>query len=139
MDPAFQHLKAWVCQTILNTTLMYYDRSKPVVVQTDASEYGLGAALIQSGYPIALASKTLTNTKTCYTNIEREYLSVCFSNKKFHTYLYRRHVTKQNDHKLLEMIQQKPIHVAPPIFNTCSSTCKSMTIPSSTSLVKRSY
>ena len=39
---------------------------------------------------------------------------MCFGLKKFHTYLYGRHVTVQNNHKLLEMTQQKPIHVAPP-------------------------
>ena len=37
-DAAFQH---WICQTLLNATLAYYDRSKLVVVQMDASEYGL--------------------------------------------------------------------------------------------------
>ena len=70
MDAAFHCLKAWTCQTLLNATLMYYDRSKPVIVQTDASEYGLEAALIQSKCPIAFASKTLTDIETHYANIE---------------------------------------------------------------------
>ena len=52
--------QAWICQTLLSATLAYYDRSKPVVVQTDASKYRLGAALLQSGQPIAFTSKTLT-------------------------------------------------------------------------------
>ena len=38
---------------------------------------------------------------------------MCFSLKKFHTYLYGRYVIVQKDHKPLEMIQQKPIHTAP--------------------------
>ena len=37
-DATFQHLKAWICQTLLNATLMYYDRSKPIIVQTGAIE-----------------------------------------------------------------------------------------------------
>ena len=44
-------------------------------------------------------------------------MSVCWYAlvwEKFHTYIYGRHITVQNDHKLLEMIQQKPIHTAPP-------------------------
>ena len=53
-----------------SASLAYYDRSKPVVVQTDASEYGLGAALIQSGHPIAFASKMLAEIETHYANIE---------------------------------------------------------------------
>ena len=44
----------------------------------------------------------------------RECLSVCFDLEKFHTYIYGRHVMVENDHRLLEMIQHKPIHVAPP-------------------------
>ena len=54
----------------------------------DTSEYGLGAALIQSGCPIAFTSKTGTDVQTWYANIKRECLSVCFGLKKFHTYLY---------------------------------------------------
>ena len=38
---------------------------------------------------------------------------MCFSLEKFHTYIYGRHVIVKNDHKLLEMTQQKPIHKAP--------------------------
>ena len=113
-DSAFQGLKAWICQTLLKVTLAYYDRSKPDVMLMDTSKYGLGAALIQGGHPIAFASKPLTGIETNYANIERECLSVCFGLEKFHTYLYGWHVIIENDHKLLEMIQHKPIHVAPP-------------------------
>ena len=77
-DSAFQCLKAWICQTLLKVTLAFYDRSKPVVVQTDISKFGLGAALLQGGWPIAFASKTCTDVESHYVNIERECLSVCF-------------------------------------------------------------
>ena len=114
MNAAFQHLRALICHTLLNTMPAYLDGIKPVIIQTDACKIGIGATLTQSGWPIAFASKTLTNVETCYTYIERECLSVCFSLKKFHTYLYGRHIIIQNDHKLLEMIQHKPIHPTPP-------------------------
>ena len=45
---------------------------------------------------------------------ERECLPVCFGLEKFHTYIYGRHVMVENNHKLLEMMQHKPIDVAPP-------------------------
>ena len=114
MDAAFQHFKAWICQTLFNANLTYYDRFKPVIVQTDISEYGIGAMLIQSSHPIAFASKTLTDVETHYVNIEHECQPVQFSLETFHTYNYGRHVMVQNDHKPLEMIQQKPINVFPP-------------------------
>ena len=113
-DAVFKHSKAWICQTLLKVTLAYYDRTKPVMIQTDASKFGLGTALLQGGQPIAFASKTITDIESCYTNIEKECLSVCFGLEKFHTYIYGRHVLIENDHKLLEMIQHKPIHAAPP-------------------------
>ena len=57
-------------------------------IHTDASEYGLGAALIQDNRPIAFASKTLTDVETRYANIECECLSVVFGLEKVHTYIY---------------------------------------------------
>ena len=54
---------------------------------TDASEYRLCPDFIQASHPIPFTSKTLTDTETRYTNIERECLSICFSLEKFHTYI----------------------------------------------------
>ena len=113
-DSAFQQLKQWICKTLLKTTLAYYDRSQPLSIQTDASEYGLGTALLQNNRPTAFASKTLTDMETRYANIEYKCLSVVFGLETFHTYIYGRHITVFNDYKPLEMITKKPIHAAPP-------------------------
>ena len=109
-NQSFHRLKSHICNTLLKTTLSYYDCTQPLVLQTDASEYGLGAALLQNNRPIAFASKTLTDIETRYANIERECLSICYGLEKFHTYGYGKHVIVQNDHKPLEMFQRKPIH-----------------------------
>ena len=127
-DAAFQCLKAWICQTLLNATLVYYDRAKPVVVQTDASKYGLVATLLQSNCPIAFTRKTLTDVETHYANIEYECLSVCFGLEKLHTYIYGRQVIVENDHKPLEMIQQIPSMQLPPSFSACFCICWSLII-----------
>ena len=116
--------------------LAYYNWSKPVMMQTDASEYVLSVALIQCGRPIIFASKTLTDIKTCYANIKREYLSVCFGLEKFHTYLYGRHVTVENNHTLLEMNQHKPIQATHPDFRACFYACRSTITPSNRSLAR---
>ena len=63
-DATFQKLKQWICKTLLNTTHTYFDCTKPVVIQTYASEYGLGTALLEDDRPIAFASKTLTDVET---------------------------------------------------------------------------
>ena len=84
-DQSFHCLKSWICNTLLRTTLAYYDCTQPLVLQTDASKYSLSTALLQNNRPIAFASKTLTDVETRYMNIERECLSVCYGLEKFHT------------------------------------------------------
>ena len=70
----------------LEAALAYYDPSKEVTLQVDAST-GLGAALLQDKKPIAFASKALTDTESRYANIERELLAVVYGCERFHTYL----------------------------------------------------
>ena len=58
-------------------------------------------------------SKSLTDTETCYANIERELLAIIYGCEKFHTYLYSRTFIVEMDHKPLEMISLKNLTVAP--------------------------
>ena len=71
-DAAFQWVKEAVISDI---TLRYFDPSLPVTIQVNASQVGLGAALLHNGKPVAFASKALTETKHQYANIEREMLA----------------------------------------------------------------
>ena len=57
--------------------LKYYDVSKPVTVQCDASQSGLGAVLLQDAQPICYASRALTDTEMRYAQIEKEMLGHC--------------------------------------------------------------
>ena len=59
-----------------------------MTIQVDASQVGLGAALLQNGKPVAFASKALTKTECRYVNIEREMLAAVFGVERFHTYIY---------------------------------------------------
>ena len=43
--------------------LKYFDPSKEVTLQCDASESGLGAVVLQEGQPVAFTSRALTSTK----------------------------------------------------------------------------
>ena len=79
-NAAFQQVNKAV---VSDTTLRYFDPSLPVTVQVDASQVGLGAALLQNGKPIAFASKALTKTECQYTNIEREMLAAVFGAERF--------------------------------------------------------
>ena len=93
--------------------LRYCDRNKPVTLQSNTSLKGLRACIIQESQPIVFASKSLTDTETHYTNIERELLASIFGCEKFHTYLYGRAFIIETDHKPLEMISLKNLIAAP--------------------------
>ena len=67
-------------------TLVYFDLSKQLVIQCDASNYVLGSALLQNGRPIAYASRALTDVETRYAIIEKEMLAVVFALEKWHQF-----------------------------------------------------
>ena len=112
-NASFQKIKDLIAKSATKP-LRYYDRRKPVTVQADASQRGLGACLLQDGQPIAYASKSLTDTETRYANIERELLAIVFACQRFNTYVLGRPFTVESDHKPLEMIHQKSLASAPP-------------------------
>ena len=93
--------------------LKYNNPKEELTVQCDASDKGLGAALIQKGQPIAFASHALTDPETCCTQIEKDMLAVVFTLNKFDQYIYGRPVTVQSDHKPLSAIASKSLRSAP--------------------------
>ena len=99
--------------TEVSGPVLQYDPSKPVRVQVDASQSGLGAVVMQNGQPIAYASKLLTTTQQAYAQIEKETLALVFGCEKFHHYLYGRNFVGETDHKRLEIIIKKPSHLVP--------------------------
>ena len=56
--------------------LRYYDPTCQLEVQCDASQKGLGAALMQRRQPIAYISRALTPTEQRYAQIEKECLAI---------------------------------------------------------------
>ena len=107
---AFDTLKHLICSA---SSLSYFNPAKPAVLQVDASQNALGAALLQDNKPIAYASKSLTETESRYANIERELLACVFGAERFHTYLFGKHFTIQSDHRPLDMISKKNLTAAP--------------------------
>ena len=94
--------------------LQYYDVKKPVCIQCDASDRGLGAGLLQGGLPVAYASRALTSAEKNYAQIEKELLAIVFACEKFDQYVYgREKVYVQSDHKPLEVIFKRPLVTAP--------------------------
>jgi hypothetical protein len=109
-EQAFNEIRDTIAQALV---LKYYNPTEQLVLQCDASESGLGAALMQGGQPIAYASRALTETEKGYAQIEKELLAVVFGMERFHQFTYGRTVDVQSDHKPLESIMTKLLLSAP--------------------------
>ena len=108
---AFKKLKEMVTRT---PVLRYYNLKEEVTLQCDASQSGLGAALMQNGQPVAYASRALTPAETHYAQIEKELLSIVFACDRFDAFVYGRDlVNVETDHKPLEAIFIKPLAATP--------------------------
>ena len=102
----FQQIK----QIIIKAgTLAKFDPEKPITIQADSSQTAIGCALMQEGKPIAYASRSLKENEQVFAPIERECLSIYFSCKKFHYFIYGRRVTVVTDHLPLISIFEKPL------------------------------
>ena len=93
--------------------LRYFDNTKEVTLQFNASESGPGATIMQEGQPVAYSLRALSNTERNYARIEKELLSIVHGCTHFDPYVYRREVTVQTEHKPLENILRKPLLSAP--------------------------
>ena len=86
-----------------------------MTIQSDPSQSGLEACLLQNGKPVACASRSMTSDEKNYAQIEKEVLSIVFAVQKFYQYVYGlESVLGENDHKPIESIMHKPLGKAPP-------------------------
>ena len=85
--------------------LRYYNLKEDVTIQCDASQRGLGVALLQGGQP---------DKEVNYAQIEKELLVIVFACEKFDAYIYGCDCVRvQTDHKPLESIFRKELCTAP--------------------------
>ena len=81
-------------ETLTSTSVLkFYDPRKPVELHTDASEFCIGAVLIQADdnnnkRPVAYISRSLSPREQNYGPTEREALALVWSVEKLHIYLY---------------------------------------------------
>ena len=107
-DYAFRRLKELLCS---HPILKSPNFDKEFVLQTDASERGVGAVLSQlddngDDHPIAYFSRKLLPRETRYSTIEKECLAIKLGIQAFNTYLMGRKFKVQTDHRSLKWLSQ---------------------------------
>ena len=117
-DKAKSLIKVEMCMT-------FYDDTKLLHLETDASGISLGAALLQLRdntncpkdsapdntilCPIAFVSKSLRDAEQRYSNIKCKAIDILHGLEKFHHYCFGREVLVITDHKLLVSIFKKDV------------------------------
>ena len=95
---AFEQMKALVSA---DTLLAYPNHTKPYDVETDASDYQLGAVIKQHNCPATYYSCKLNSAQQNYSTIEKELLSIIETLKAFHSILLGTIIHVHMDHKNL--------------------------------------
>ena len=103
---AFDTLKAKIASS---PVLMCPDMSRMFTLQTDTSDYGIGAVLSQTGedgeeHPVAFFSQKLLPRERRYSTIEKECLAIRMGTQAFRVYLIGKPFVVQTDHRALEWL-----------------------------------
>ena len=107
-ETAFRTLKAKLCSEPLLKS-PHFDRV--FILQTDASDRGIGAVLSQCDddgveHPVAFYSWKLLDREERYSTIEKECLAIKVAMHAFRVYLLGRKFVVQTDHSALEWLHR---------------------------------
>ena len=102
------------------------DPATTTILQCDASQKGIGAWIRQvdsngKDRVVAMASRSLSETESRYSNIERECLAVMFGLEKFEYYLLGRHILVETDHSPLNRFSKRTLQKHQPGCKDCCS------------------
>lgn len=106
-EEAFQLLKQALIQA---PVLAIPNFSKQFVMETDASDQGLGAVLMQEEHPVAYLSKSLCPKNQGLSTYEKECLAILMAVEKWRPYLQHKPFLIRTDHKSLLHLTDQRIH-----------------------------
>lgn len=104
-ENAFVNLKKALT---LPPVLIFPNFEETFIVTTDASDLAVGAVISQGKIPfdkpIQYFSRTLSETQTRYSTIEKELLAIVWAIENFRHYLYGQHFLVVTDHRPLTFL-----------------------------------
>eukprot|EP00253_Pinus_taeda_P031869 PITA_31869 len=101
---AFESLKEKISSTLV---LALPDLRQPFEIQTDASDYAMGAVLLHHGKPIAFHSEIFNGVVVNYPTYDKELYALVQSVKKWKHYLMGKETMIHTDHQPLQWLQSQ--------------------------------
>jgi hypothetical protein len=92
---SFDDLKDRLCSSPI---LFFPDLQQPFELETDASDYAVGAVLTQHGHPVAYNSETLSDTIRKYPTYGKEMYSIVPTCRQWKHYILRKETIIHTDH-----------------------------------------
>ena len=104
---AFETLKQAMSST---PVLILPNFKEPFVIETDASDVGIGAVLMQNNQPVAYMSKALAQHHKQLSIYEKEFLALIMAVEKWRQYLQHQEFLIRTDHKSLTYLAEQNLH-----------------------------
>ena len=83
------------------------DLQQPFEIETDASDYAMGAVLMQHGKPICYHSETFNSAVVNYPTYDKELYALVQSVKKWKHYLMGKETVIHTDHQPLQYLHSQ--------------------------------
>lgn len=99
---AFEDLKKRLCSA---PVLTLPDLQQPFEIETDASDYAVGAVLTQHGHPVAYHSETLSDAVHKYPMYDKEMYSIFQDCQQWKHYILSKETVIHIDHRPLQFMQ----------------------------------